>query len=93
MEAINNRGYSLIIIDASSRALRHAEQLDQVCMNVALDTLHQIALTRDICLLLEDRYEKVLGRDVIDDVMGAASKVGGMLLLLYIANAARVTQH
>lgn len=78
MEAINARGYNLVIIDTISRALGHADQLDQADMNVAFGALQRMAIERDICLLLIDHHRKSAGGvgDVIDDVMGATSKVG-----------------
>lgn len=78
IEAINARSYSMVIIDTISRALGHADQLDQADMNVAFGSLQRIAIERDICLLLIDHHRKSAGSvgDVIDDVMGATSKVG-----------------
>ena len=78
MEAINANGYNLVIIDTISRALGHADQLDQADMNVAFGSLQRMAMERDICLLLVDHHRKSAGGvgDVIDDVMGATSKVG-----------------
>lgn len=78
MTAINANGYNLVIIDTISRALGHADQLDQADMNVAFGKLQRLAMERDICLLLVDHHRKSAGGvgDVIDDVMGATSKVG-----------------
>lgn len=78
IEAINANGYNLVIIDTISRALGHADQLDQADMNVAFGALQRMAIERDICLLLVDHHRKSAGGvgDVIDDVMGATSKVG-----------------
>lgn len=78
MEAANENAYSLIIIDTISRALGHADQLDQADMNVAFGSLQRMAMERNICLLLVDHHRKSAGGvgDVIDDVMGATSKVG-----------------
>lgn len=78
MKAIDTNGYNLVIIDTISRALGHADQLDQADMNVAFGKLQRMAIERDICLLLVDHHRKSAGGvgDVIDDVMGATSKVG-----------------
>ncbi len=78
MAAINANNYNLVIIDTISRALGHADQLDQADMNVAFGALQRMAMERDICLLLVDHHRKSAGGvgDVIDDVMGATSKVG-----------------
>lgn len=78
IEAINAKGYSLVVIDTISRALGHADQLDQADMNVAFGALQRMAIERDICLLLIDHHRKSASSvgDVIDDVMGATSKVG-----------------
>lgn len=76
--AIDNGGYKLVIIDTISRALGHADQLDQADMNVAFGSLQRLAIEKDICLLLVDHHRKSAAGvgDVIDDVMGATSKVG-----------------
>lgn len=78
LTAIAAKGYKLVIIDTISRALGRADQLDQADMNVALGALQRMALENDICLLLIDHHRKSAGGagDVIDDVMGATSKVG-----------------
>lgn len=78
MQAISTQGYNLVVIDTISRALGHADQLDQADMNVAFGALQRMAIERDICLLLVDHHRKSAGGvgDVIDDVMGATSKVG-----------------
>lgn len=78
MQTINENGYNLVIIDTISRALGHADQLDQADMNVAFGALQRMAIEREICLLLVDHHRKSAGGvgDVIDDVMGATSKVG-----------------
>ena len=78
MQAISTQGYNLVVIDTISRALGHADQLDQADMNVAFGALQRMAMERDICLLLVDHHRKSAGGvgDVIDDVMGATSKVG-----------------
>ncbi|MCB0111998.1 MAG: AAA family ATPase, partial [Caldilineaceae bacterium] len=78
LTAVNTNGYNLVIIDTISRALGHADQLDQADMNVAFGKLQRMAIERDICLLLVDHHRKSAGGvgDVIDDVMGATSKVG-----------------
>lgn len=78
MTAINEQGYSLIIIDTISRALGHADQLDQADMNVTFGSLQRLAMEKDVCVLLIDHHRKSAGGagDVIDDVMGATSKVG-----------------
>lgn len=71
-------GYKLVVIDTISRALGHADQLDQSDMNAAFGALQRMAIENDICLLLVDHHRKSAGGagDVIDDVMGATSKVG-----------------
>ncbi|MCB0190187.1 MAG: AAA family ATPase, partial [Caldilineaceae bacterium] len=73
LTAVNTNGYNLVIIDTISRALGHADQLDQADMNVAFGKLQRMAIERDICLLLVDHHRKSAGGvgDVIDDVMGA----------------------
>lgn len=78
LEAISENDYGLIVIDTISRALGHADQLDQADMNVAFGSLQRMAMERDVCLLLVDHHRKSAGGvgDVIDDVMGATSKVG-----------------
>ena len=78
LEAITTKGYNLVIIDTISRALGHADQLDQADMNVAFGSLQRLAIEKDICLLLVDHHRKSAAGvgDVIDDVMGATSKVG-----------------
>jgi hypothetical protein len=76
--AINSERYTLVIIDTISRALGRADQMDQADMNVTIGTLQRIALETNIALLLVDHHRKNGGSagDVIDDVMGATSKVG-----------------
>lgn len=78
LDAITAEGYNLVIIDTISRALGHADQLDQADMNVAFGALQRLAIEKDICLLLVDHHRKSAAGvgDVIDDVMGATSKVG-----------------
>lgn len=78
IEAIQTGGYSLVVMDTISRALGRADQMDQADMNVLFGTLQRIAIEREISLLLVDHHRKSAGGagDVIDDVMGATSKVG-----------------
>jgi hypothetical protein len=78
MTAISQEGYRLVVIDTISRALGRADQLDQADMNVAFGALQRLALEKEIALLLVDHHRKSAGGagDVIDDVMGATSKVG-----------------
>lgn len=78
LQAINESGYSLVVIDTVSRALGKADQLDQADMNVTFGSLQRLAMDKEICLLLVDHHRKSAGGagDVIDDVMGATSKAG-----------------
>jgi len=74
--AVDQHGYSLVIVDTISRALGKADQMDQADMNVALGSLQRLAIDREIALLLVDHHRKSASDvgDVIDDVMGATSK-------------------
>jgi hypothetical protein len=78
MQALDEKGYNLVVIDTISRALGRADQLDQAEMNVTFGALQRLALDRGVCLLLVDHHRKRAGEagDVIDDVMGATSKAG-----------------
>lgn len=78
LHAINQGGYSLVVIDTISRALGRADQLNQTDMNLAFGALQRVAMERNICMLPVDHHRKSAGGagDVIDDVMGATSKVG-----------------
>lgn len=79
IQAIDEGGYSLVIIDTITRALGGADQMDQAEMNLILGTLQRIALDRRIAIVLVDHHRKtgLAGAgDVIDDIMGATSKAG-----------------
>jgi RecA-family ATPase len=78
MQAINENAYRLVVIDTISRALGRADQLDQGDMNVTFGALQRLAMEREFGLILVDHHRKSAGGagDVIDDVMGATSKVG-----------------
>ena len=78
-QAVDTHGYNLVIIDTISRALGRADQMDQGEMTSILGGLQRLALARGITVLLVDHHRKAGGNgdgDVIDDVMGATSKVG-----------------
>jgi DNA-binding MarR family transcriptional regulator len=78
-QAVDEHGYNLVIIDTISRALGRADQMDQGEMTTILGGLQRLALDRSITVLLVDHHRKPGGNgdgDVIDDVMGATSKVG-----------------
>jgi hypothetical protein len=78
-QAVNEHGYNLVIIDTISRALGRADQMDQGEMSSLLGSLQRLAMDREITLLLVDHHRKAGSNgdgDVIDDVMGATSKVG-----------------
>lgn len=74
--AVNERNYSLVIIDTISRALGRADQMDLADMNVTIGALQRLAIEKDITLLLVDHHRKSGGMvgDVIDDIMGSTSK-------------------
>lgn len=74
--AVDQHGYSLVIVDTISRALGKADQMDQADMNMAIGSLQRLAIDREIALLLVDHHRKSASDvgDVIDDVMGATSK-------------------
>ncbi len=74
---IESGGYRLIVIDTISRAIGKADQMDQGQMNVIFGMLQQLAIKHDATILLIDHHKKSNGfsQDVIDDVMGATSKM------------------
>lgn len=74
---IQSGGYRLIVIDTISRAIGKADQMDQGQMNVIFGMLQQLAIKHDVTILLIDHHKKGNGfsQDVIDDVMGATSKM------------------
>ena len=74
---IRSGGFRLIVIDTISRAIGKADQMDQGQMNVIFGMLQQLAIKHDVTILLIDHHKKGNGfsRDVIDDVMGATSKM------------------
>lgn len=76
--AIDASGYGLVVIDTISRALGDADQQDQAAMNMRLGALQRMAIERNIALLVVDHHRKPTANvgDVVDDVMGATSKVG-----------------
>ncbi len=71
-------GYTLLVIDTISRALGAVDQMDQAAMNVTMGMLQRLAMENNVTLLAVDHHRKAAGNvgDVIDDVMGATSKVG-----------------
>lgn len=78
-QAVDEAGYNLVVIDTISRALGRADQMDQGEMTELLGSLQRLAMNREITLLLVDHHRKAGSGgdgDVIDDVMGATSKVG-----------------
>jgi RecA-family ATPase len=78
-EQVDAHGYTLVIIDTISRVLGRADQMDQGEMTSILGGLQRLAGNRGITVLLVDHHRKSGGNgdgDVIDDVMGATSKVG-----------------
>jgi hypothetical protein len=79
MATLNEQSYTLVVIDTISRALGMADQMDQADMTVSLGGLQRLAIERDITILLVDHHRKGGAQsvgDVVDDVMGATSKVG-----------------
>lgn len=77
-KAIDSKEYGLVVIDTISRALGDADQQDQAAMNMRLGTLQRMAIERNIGFLVVDHHRKPTANvgDVVDDVMGATSKVG-----------------
>lgn len=78
MQAVNENAYRLVTIDTVSRALGRADQMDLADMNMTFGALQRLAMEREFGLTLVDHHRKAAGGagDVIDDVMGATSKVG-----------------
>lgn len=68
--------YRLVIIDTLARALGGADQMDPAQMTTILGTLQQIALQREIAILMIDHHRKSNGfeSDPIDDIANSTAK-------------------
>ena len=75
-EAITAERYSLVVLDTLSRALGRADQSDLADMTILMGDLQQLALERDIAILVVDHHRKSAGfvGDPIDDIMGSTAK-------------------
>lgn len=68
--------YTLIIIDTLSRALGLADQSDLAQMTDVMGDLQQLALGRDVAILVIDHHRKPAGfvSDPVDDILGSTGK-------------------
>jgi hypothetical protein len=74
--AIEQEGYTLVIIDTLSRALGRADQMDATEMTLLVGRLQEIALAHNVAILVIDHHRKPAGfeGDPVDDIVGSTAK-------------------
>jgi len=87
-EEIEREGYTLVVIDTFSRAIRHADQRDLTQMTGLGGALQNLAGLYGVTILMVDHHRKGnagLGPDPIDDIMESTGKtaVADCILGLY----------
>lgn len=85
--AIEQEGYSLVVIDTLSRMLGMIDQLDLAQMTVVMGELQRAAIQHDVTILVIDHSRKNNGftPSAVDDLMGSTGKsaVADAMLNLY----------
>ena len=76
-QAVQEGGYSLVVIDTLSRALQQSDQNDGVEMTRVMGPLQHFAQQSDLAVLIVDHHRKSAKghwADPIDDIMGSTAK-------------------
>jgi hypothetical protein len=78
-QVIEAEGYSLVIVDTLGRFMGKADTNDYGDMTTVVGSLQEIAITRDMAILVIDHHRKSApgaSADPVDDIVGSTGKSG-----------------